>query len=316
MGGAMPYISAVVPLFNEEKNVSELCRRLKGALDALGKKYELVMVDDGSTDKTLEKLLEAQKGNQEIKVIEFNRNYGQHSAVFAGFENSEGEIIITLDGDLQNPPEEIEKLVSKIEEGYEVVGTYREFRRDSIFRKIPSFFINLMTSRITGVRLKDYGCMLRAYRRDVVENICASGEMSTFIPALAVTFAKKIAEIPVGHHARKAGTSKYGLLKLISLQFDLVTSFSNWPLRALMLLGTLMAILGVGFGVFLGAARIIIGSDWELPGMFSLFAVLFLFVGVQFLAFGLLGEYIARIYSEVRKRPRYIVKKIHSAGKN
>jgi len=311
-----PSVSVVVPLFDEEENVEELCRRLAKVLDGLKKDYEIVMVDDGSTDSTLARLRQAQGQNPAIKIVEFNRNYGQHAAVFAGFENSAGEAVITMDGDLQNPPEEIVKIVEKLDEGFEVVGTYRVARKDPLFRKVASRFVTGMTSRITGVRLKDYGCMLRGYKRQVVQNICRSGEISTFIPALAVLFAKRITEVPVEHSPRRSGKSKYGLFSLINLHFDLLTSISLWPLRALMYLGTLFAIFGTGFGVFLGLMRIIHWNDpaWKIPIVVSLFAVLFLFIGAQFFALGLLGEYIGRIYHEARKRPRYVIRNIYGRG--
>ncbi|MFQ6078475.1 MAG: glycosyltransferase [Thermodesulfobacteriota bacterium] len=306
-----PYLSVIIPVFNEEENIEALNSRLLGVLKGLRKAFEVIFVDDGSRDGSLELLKQIQKKTKEIMVIAFNRNYGQHAAVFAGFEHSSGRIVITLDADLQNPPEEIPRLVSKMEEGYDVVATVRENREDSLFRRLASRVINRITSRVTGVDLKDYGCMLRAYSRYVVENMCASKEISTFIPALANTYAKEIAQIEVKHESRRVGESKYSLTRLISLEFDLLTSFSLWPLRMLMILGTVICLAGMGFGAYLLIMRLLKGSEWAVEGTFTLFAVLFFFVGAQFLAFGLLGEYIGRIYGEVRHRPRFVIKEVH-----
>ncbi|MCR4290405.1 MAG: glycosyltransferase [Candidatus Scalindua sp.] len=307
-----PYLSVVIPIFNEEDNISELSGRLKKVMTEMGHTYEIIFIDDGSMDNSLNILKQFQAVTSGITIIEFNRNYGQHAAIFAGFERSSGEIVITLDADLQNPPEEIPKLVSKAEEGFEVIATVRMKRKDSIFRRCASYIINRITAKITGVKLKDYGCMLRAYRKNIVKLMCASKEISTFIPVLATSYAKKTAEIQVKHDARSEGESKYSLMRLISLQFDLMTSFSVWPLRMLMFLGLAVSLAGVGFGIFLFAMRILMGVEWAVNGVFTLFAVLFFFVGTQFLAFGLLGEYIGRIYAEVRKRPRFVIEKIYS----
>lgn len=307
-----PYLSVVIPIFNEEDNIRELSSRLKKVLTEMGCPYEIIFIDDGSGDDSLKILKQCQAEIAGITIIEFNRNYGQHAAIFAGFERSTGEIIITLDADLQNPPEEIPKLINKAEEGFEVVATVRVKRKDSIFRRCASYTINRITARITGVNLKDYGCMLRAYRKNIVKLMCASKEISTFIPVLATLYAKNIAEIPVKHNPRNGGESKYSIMRLISLQFDLMTSFSVWPLRMLMFLGLAASLSGVGFGTYIISMRIVMGSEWAVGGVFTLIAVLFFFVGTQFLALGLLGEYIGRIYSEVRKRPRFVIEKIYS----
>jgi undecaprenyl-phosphate 4-deoxy-4-formamido-L-arabinose transferase len=225
---------------------------------------------------------------------------------------TQGQVVVTMDADLQNPPEEIPKLVAKIEEGFDVVGGWRQGRmvNDSLFRTLPSKIVNAVTRKTTGVKLHDYGCMLRAYRREVVDAMLLCKERSSFIPALANSFAKRIAEVPVGHAERAAGDSKYGLWKLINLQFDLLTSFSLIPLQMLSVLGGIISALGVGFGVILLVYRFL-HPEGAVQGVFTLFAVLFFFVGAQFLAFGLLGEYIGRIYQEVRDRPRYVVKSVH-----
>ena len=310
-----PYLSVVVPVFNEEQNIRELSERLNRVLTDMGSLYEIIFIDDGSTDSTLEILKHLQAEIPGITIIEFNRNYGQHAAIFAGFERSSGEIVVTLDADLQNPPEEIPKLVSKAEEGFEVVATVRTNRKDSTFRRWASYVINKITAKITGVNLKDYGCMLRAYRRNIIQLMCESKEISTFIPVLATSYAKRTTEIDVKHNPRRGGETKYSLTRLISLQFDLMTSFSIWPLRVLMLLGLVVSLAGIGFGIFLLLTRIIMGSEWAAEGVFTLFAVLFFFVGGQFLAFGLLGEYIGRIYSEVRRRPRFVIENVQKKKK-
>ncbi|MEN6475482.1 MAG: glycosyltransferase [Syntrophaceae bacterium] len=306
----MNKISVVIPVYNEEKGLPRLFERLVPVMEGMHRPYEIVLVDDGSADHSLA-ILKSHAG-EHIRVVELTRNYGQHAAVFAGFESSVGDIIITMDADLQNPPEEIPRLVQTMEEGnFEVVGTVRKGRKDSVFRTFPSKVVNAMTRRITKVHLNDWGCMLRAYRREVVENMVRSQEHSTFIPALATTFAKDITEIEVAHEERFAGESKYSLAKLIALQFDLVTSFSDFPLKLMLYSGFVLAFAGIAFGVVLAVARLYFGAPWAAEGVFTLFAVLFFFVGAQFFAFGVMGEYVGRIYREVKKRPPYTIRRIH-----
>jgi undecaprenyl-phosphate 4-deoxy-4-formamido-L-arabinose transferase len=219
-----------------------------------------------------------------------------------------------MDADLQNPPEEIPKLIKVMEEGsYDVVGTIRKGRKDSFWRIWPSKIINIVARRITGVHMRDWGCMLRAYRKPVVERMSACHEHSTFIPALATVFAKRVTEIEVAHEERFGGKSNYPLRKLINLQFDLVSAFSDLPMRMMMYGGLIMSLLGTCFGLLLAIARLAYGARWAAEGIFTLFAVLFVFVGLQFLALGVTGEYIGRIYREVRKRPEYVIEKIYSA---
>ena len=305
-----PYVSIVIPVFNEEENLPELLERVGKAASALGKPTEVILVNDGSRDGSLAILKEAALSDPRLLVIDFNRNYGQHSAVFAGFEAAKGEIIVTLDADLQNPPEEIGKLVSTMETGYDVVGSVRQKRKDSLFRKAASKMINKVTSFATGVQLSDYGCMLRAYRRSVIKTLCESKEISTFIPVLADMFAGKVTEVPVAHAERTRGESKYSFWKLIKLQFDLVTSFSLLPLRATMLVGFIMSFLAMVAAVVLLAGRVFLGLTWAVDGIFTLFSGVFFFMGVILLCLGLLGEYIGRIYQEVRKRPRYVIRQV------
>ncbi len=305
-----PKISIVIPVYNEEQVLQKLFERLLPVMEGMKRNYEVILVDDGSIDSSLQILRSHASDN--VIVVELSRNYGQHAAVFAGFETSTGEIIVTLDADLQNPPEEIPRLVDVMESGgYEVVGTVRVMRQDTIFRKTASRIVNAITRRITGVHLNDWGCMLRAYRRHVVEYMVASQEHSTFIPALATSFAKDIVEIEVRHEERFAGESKYSLGKLISLHFDLVTSFSDFPLKFMLYTGFFLAFFGIGFGTFLAIARLAYGAQWAAEGIFTLFAVLFFLVGAQLLAFAVMGEYVGRIYKQVKHRPPYTIRRTY-----
>ena len=304
-------ISVVIPVYNEEANLPRLIERLRPVMQKMGKSYEIIFVDDGSRDNTLS-ILKSFLIYPEVRVVELTRNYGQHAAIFSGFSVVRGDIVITLDADLQNPPEEIPNLVKVMEEGdYDVVGTIRKERKDSFFRTFPSRIINMIARKITKVNMSDWGCMLRAYRRNIVERMVSCHEHSTFIPALATYFAKKVIEIEVVHESRYGGESHYSLRKLINLQFDLVSSFSDFPLKLIMYAGIGMAFLGVSFGIFLGIARLVYGAHWAAQGVFTLFAVLFAFVGFQFFALGVMGEYIGRIYREVRKRPEYMIERIY-----
>ena len=301
-------LSVVIPLYNEVITIERLHERLSGVLASLKKSCEVIYVDDGSTDGTTEILQRLHLKDPKVKVVVFNRNYGQHAAVMAGFERAGGEVVVTLDGDLQNPPEEIPKLLEKIQEGYDVVGGWREGRQDSLVRRVLSYMINQVTSVIVGVKMKDYGCMLRAYRRQVVERICQCQEISSFIPVLANSFAGSVIEVPVAHSPRSSGRSKYTPFRLLRLNFDLLTGFSLLPIQVVGFAGIVISFLGLGFAFFLGVRRLFFGP--EVEGVFTLFAILFFFVGLQILALGLIGEYIGRIYMEVRRRPRYVIKEI------
>ncbi|MCF8054663.1 MAG: glycosyltransferase [Deltaproteobacteria bacterium] len=304
-------ISVVVPIYNEQANIESLLVRLTAALGQLQRPYEIVLVDDGSRDNSLLMLKAAAHLDSHLTVVELTRNYGQHAAIFAGFSQVRGEIIITIDADLQNPPEEIPRLIACMEVGdYDLVGTVRKERKDSPLRKLPSKIVNAMARKITGVRMSDWGCMLRAYRRVVVDHMLRCREHGTFIPALATYFSKNFTEIEVEHFARQGGESKYGLFSLIRLQFDLVASFSELPMRILMYGGIFMSLMGISFGVFLAVLRLAYGVKWAAQGVFTMFAVLFVFVGLQFFAMGIIGEYIGRIYREVRKRPEYVIHRI------
>jgi undecaprenyl-phosphate 4-deoxy-4-formamido-L-arabinose transferase len=295
-------------MLNESESIRALFDRLFPVLEGLGESFEVVAIDDGSTDPTLE-LLEAEREvRPELRVLSFARNFGQHAAVIAGFETSRGEWVITLDADLQNPPEEIPKLVDAFRQGHDLVNTWREGRQDTFFRRIASRITNALVRRFSGIGLRDFGCMLRGYHRHIVQRMVHRKEFRTFIPALAMLYARSPVEVPVAHSAREQGSSNYSLFRLFSLQLDLMTSFSTTPLRLLFTLGWLIAFLGLGFAALLILLRILQGPEWAAQGVFTLFAILFFFVGAQFLAFGLLGEYIGRIYQEVRERPTYVLR--------
>ena len=305
--------SVVVPVYNEEGNLPELLRRLGGVMDDTGEPYELVFVDDGSRDGSLAILKAAAAARPDrVRVLELARNFGQHQAILAAFESVSGDVVVTLDADLQNPPEEIPKLLEKVREGYDVVGGVRLDRQDSVLRRLASALVNRVTVVITRMRITDFGCMLRAYARDVVEEINRCDESSTFIPALAQSFARRPTEIVVAHAPRRHGTSHYSLYRLIRLNFDLMTGFSLVPLQVFGLLGTLVAFGGIGFGLFLFIRRLVHGA--EVEGVFTLFAILFTLLGIAMAGLGLVGEYVGRIYQQVRGRPRFRVRRVYGLG--
>jgi len=304
-------MSVVVPVFNEEANLKELIHRCLDACRRAQRPFEIILVDDGSSDRSADMLDEAAAAHPEAIVGVFlNRNYGQHAAIMAGFEQVRGDIVITLDADLQNPPEEIPRLAEAMDQGFDVVGTVRANRQDTVFRRTASALINRAVQKATGVMMHDYGCMLRAYRGHIVRAMLMCHERSTFIPVLGNSFARKTTEIDVGHDARKQGDSKYSFSRLINLMFDLVTSMTTYPLRLLSIAGAIVSALGIGFGVFLLLMRLLFGAGWAAQGVFTLFAILFIFVGAQFVGMGLLGEYLGRVYNDVRARPRYFVQRV------
>ena len=306
-----PRVSVVIPVFNEQQNLRELIARCLKVCGEMGEPFEIVLVDDGSTDASPGILAEAAEQNAgRIVGVILNRNYGQHAAVMAGLAECHGEIVVTLDADLQNPPEEIPKLVHKVAEGFDVVGTIRTPRQDPFFRRIASRIVNSAARKAAGVMMHDYGCMLRAYRRSVVDAMLQCHERSTFIPVLANSFARRATEIEVHHAERSRGDSKYSLWKLVNLQFDLLTSMTTFPLRLLSVLGGMTSMLGVGLGILLLVKRLVHGPEWAAQGVFTLFAILFVFTGAQFVAMGLLGEYLGRVYHDVRARPRYLVHEV------
>ncbi|MEK7373179.1 MAG: glycosyltransferase [candidate division NC10 bacterium] len=305
---SVPAVSVVIPVFNEAGTLGALHERLARTLKDVGQSWEIIFVDDGSSDGSAAILRALHEQDRAVRVLRFNRNYGQHAAVFAGMQRARGGIVVTLDADLQNPPEEIPRLLQRMADGTEVVGGWRKSRHDPWPRRLASWAVNRLTSAAVGVPMRDYGCMLRAYRRSVVDRLLDCHEISRFIPALANTLAASTAEIPVEHAPRPDRRSRYGLFRLLRLNFDLLTGFSLLPIQAVSLAGVLVAALGLGFAVFLGIRRLLVGP--EVEGVFTLFAILFFFIGLQILALGLIGEYVGRIYQEVRRRPPYVISEI------
>jgi len=307
-------VSIVIPVFNEAANLPALWARLKPVVEQLGRPWEVVLIDDGSTDRSLEILRDIAAGESgRVRVVELARNFGQHSAILAGFRQCRGDVVVTLDADLQNPPEEIPRLLAAIDAGNDVVGGWRSQRQDEGWRRIASRLHNRLTSRIVGVPMHDYGCMMRAYRRHIVETVVECDEKAAFVPALANSFAKRVVEIPVAHEQRAEGKSKYNLFRLATLSLNLLTGFSMLPIQALSLFGIGVFVLDAFFALVLLAHRVIYGPQEE-GALWVLFAVLFFFVGVIMLAVGLIGEYIGRIYLEVRRRPTYIIRGVHEGG--
>jgi undecaprenyl-phosphate 4-deoxy-4-formamido-L-arabinose transferase len=304
-----PKLSVVIPVYNEEAVLPTLFARLYPALDALQISYEIVYVNDGSKDKSVALLRQQfQSRPHETRVVLFHANFGQHSAVMAGLAYARGEYVVTLDADLQNPPEEIGKLVGKLEEGFDYVGTIRQQRQDSLWRRTFSKAINKIREWITPVRITDQGCMMRGYARSVVTALNQTREVNTFIPALASLYAMNAIEVPIAHEERFAGRSKYSLYSLVRLNFDLITGFSVVPLQLFSMIGMLVALMSAMLFVVLIVRRIFVGSEAE--GLFTLFSVVFLFIGLALFGIGLLGEYVGRIYAQVRERPRYIVEAV------
>lgn len=303
------YLSVVIPVYNEEANLEPLYQRLTSALDQLGKPYEIIFTNDGSRDRSGEILREFHKKRpSQIRVIDFNGNFGQHMAIMAAFERVRGDVTVTLDADLQNPPEEIPKLLAAIEAGHDYVGGHRKLRQDSAFRRYASKLNNKIRYFITHIRMDDQGCMLRAYSRHIIDTMVKSNESSAFIPALAYSFASNPTEIEVEHSARAAGESKYNLYRLLRLNFDLMTGFSLMPLQAFTVFGILVSILSTLFVIYMFIRRLIVGPEAE--GLFTLFAILYFLVGIALMGLGIVGEYIGRIYQEVRRRPRFVIKEI------
>lgn len=305
-------MSIVIPVYNEAANLAALWRRLQPVLDRCGRACEVVFVDDGSADDSLAILRDLAAHDDRVRVVELARNFGQHAAILAGFRNSRGEIVITLDADLQNPPEEIPRLLAAIDEGNDVVGGWREERHDRTFRKFASRMHNHLTSAIVGVPMHDYGCMLRAYRRHIVDTVVACDEKAAFVPALANSFAKRVAEIPVGHEERASGRSHYNLLGLAKLSLNLITGFSMLPIQLVGLFGIVVFVLDFALVMLLLAHRLIYGPQQE-GAMWVMFAAVFALFGALFLAIALVAEYVGRIYQEVRRRPNYIVRAVHDA---
>lgn len=308
-------LSVVIPIYNEEQNIALLYQRLNAVLSKLPQSYEIILINDGSSDQS-EKLLDAiyAQDSQHVRVIDFNGNFGQHMAIIAGFEQSTGKTVVTLDADLQNPPEEIPKLLAEIAKGHDIVEGVRQVRKDNAFRRYASRLNNWIRQKTTGIRLQDQGSMLRAYDRRVVELMLMSKERSTFIPALAYSYASNPGFIPVDHAERNEGKSKYSIARLLRLHFDLMAGFSSAPLQFVTFTGMGVAMLSFLFFIYMLIRRVIIGPEAE--GLFTLFAIVFFLLGLLLFSVGIVGEYVGRIYLEVRHRPRFVIKKILSNKKH
>ena len=305
-----PRLSVIIPVYNEEEGLNALFDRLYPALDQVASQftlsYEIIFINDGSKDRSAAILaMQYEKRPDVTRVVLFANNFGQHMAIMAGFEYAHGEYIITLDADLQNPPEEIGKIVRQLEGGHDYVGTIRENRQDSWFRKYASRAMNHLRDKMTRITMTDQGCMMRGYHRRIINLVSQCQEANTFIPALAYTFANNPIEITVKHEERFAGESKYSLYQLIRLNFDLVTGFSVMPLQIFSIMGMLLAGVSGALFLLILVRRFVLGA--EVEGVFTLFALTFFLIGVMLFGLGLLGEYIGRIYQQVRHRPRYMV---------
>lgn len=304
-----PYLSVVIPVYNEEDVLQALWDRLKPVMQAMGKSYEVIFVNDGSSDHSnliLENFHHQNSDN--VRVVEFNRNYGQIMAIMAGFEHVRGDVVVTMDSDLQNPPEDIPKLLEYIDKGHDVVGGIRVNRKDSWWRKTISRLHKVIRRRVISYEVGDDGCMLRAFKRNIVDLMVQSQETSTFVTALAAGYASNLINVPVGHEERQAGETGYSFYKLIRYNFDLITNFSVVPLQIFTFVGIFIALCSLALFLFLIIDRLLFGP--EVQGVFTLFAILFFLIGVVLTGLGIMGEYIGRIYYEVRQRPRFVVKRL------
>jgi glycosyltransferase involved in cell wall biosynthesis len=311
-------ISVVIPLYNEEENVQELHSRLKSVLDKLDTDYELLFIDDGSSDNTLKLLQDIQLQDNTVVVLSLRRNFGQTAAFAAGFDYSRGDIIITMDGDLQNDPNDIPKLIELMKDN-DLVSGWRKKRKDPfISRRLPSIMANWLISKVTGVNLHDYGCSLKAYKRDVIKNLKLYGEMHRFIPAVASWYGVRIAEVETEHHPRVRGKSKYGISRTMKVVLDLITvkflqSFSTKPLQFFGPIGLASGLLGFLISTYLAIGKLI--ADKEIGGRpLLLLGALLIIVGIQFIGMGLLGEMMVRVYHETQKKPIYVIKKVIGPG--
>jgi undecaprenyl-phosphate 4-deoxy-4-formamido-L-arabinose transferase len=308
---AAPQLSVVIPVYNEEAVLPALFARLYPALDALGVAYEVIFVNDGSRDRSAALLREQfQKRPDVTRVILFNGNFGQHMAILAAFERVRGQRVVTLDSDLQNPPEEIAKLLARMDEGHDYVGSIRRMRRDAAWRRWASKAMNRMRERITHIKMTDQGCMLRAYERPIIDAINSSREASTYIPALAYSFAHNPTEVEVEHEERHAGESKYSLYKLIRLNFDLVTGFSVLPLQIFSLFGIFISLVSLGVYVVVIIQRVLAGTYDGIWVIWDRDILQFFLTGVVLFGLGLIGEYVGRIYQQVRERPRFLIQAV------
>lgn len=307
-------LSIVIPMYNEEGNIPALMTRLIAVCQPLPLAWEVVCVNDGSKDQTPALIRSYQAKHPQIVLVDFVRNFGQHAAVTAGFAHARGRWIITLDADLQNPPEEIPNLVACFEQGHDLINTVRRDRQDTWFRKTASKITNQLVRKLSGIRLNDFGCMLRGYSADVAQQVVKCRENRTFIPALATLFAAKPIEIQVGHAERAVGESKYPLHKLLQLQLDLITNFSVQPLRLLFIAGLGFAVVGILLGMILLIGRLVMDAAWAANGVLTILGFLMIFLGAQFFALGLVGEYVGRVLQQVRLREPFVVGTVERPG--
>jgi len=310
-----PRISVVIPLYNEEESIPHLRTALHAALDDSGYSYEIIIVDDGSKDKSFRLLREWALQDDRLTVVQLRRNFGQTAAFSAGFDHARGEIVITMDADLQNDPRDVPKLMAQIDEGYDIVSGWRKDRQDRFWdRKLPSMIANRMISNVTDVRIHDYGCSLKAYRREVLQYVNLYGEMHRFIPALMSQAGGTVTEVPVNHYARKFGKSKYGISRTIRVMLDLITiwflgSYSTRPIHVFGTAGLLSAAIGLVIGFYLSFIKIFLHES--IGGRpLLLLAVLMVVIGVQLITMGLLAEIQIRTYHESQQKPIYIVREV------
>jgi glycosyltransferase involved in cell wall biosynthesis len=308
-------LSLIIPVFNEAQNLRPLYEQLKAALDATAVDYEIIAIDDGSRDDSFAILKELHDQDPALKVIRFRRNFGQTAAFAAGFDLAQGDVVITMDADLQNDPADIPLLLDKMAGGYDVVSGWRVDRKDTFLtRRLPSMIANWLISTVTGVHLHDYGCSLKAYRREVVKGVQLYGELHRFIPALSSWMGVEVAEIPVRHHARRFGSSKYGISRTIRVILDLITvrfllSYSTRPIQIFGGLGALSFGIGTLLGVYLTYVKLVLGQEIGSRPLLLL-AVLLMLVGVQLVSMGLLGELVVRTYYEAQGKPIYTVREV------
>ena len=310
-------LSIVIPIYNERESIGKLYENLNEALSKMNLKYEVLLIDDGSIDGTFNELLKIHRKNRLFKIIRFRKNFGQTSAISAGFNYAEGEVVITLDADLQNDPQDIPVLLSKMNEGYDIVSGWRKNRKDkAVTRRFPSIIANKIISKLTGVHLHDYGCTLKAYKKEVVKNINLYGEMHRYIPAIASWMGVKVAEVPVMHHSRRYGKSKYGVSRTIKVILDIITvkfllSYSQSPIQIFGLLGLSSGLFGFIVTAYLIIMRLFFNQPLADRPLFIL-SIFMIFIGVQLITIGLLAEVLIRVYHKVQDRSTYVIKDIIS----
>lgn len=301
----MPEISVLFPVYNEAQNLERLHTEVTEAMDAFGRPYEMVAVDDGSTDGSFEVLRGLRERDARLRVVRLARNFGQNPALYAGFAQVRGQIVVTIDADLQNPPADIPKLIIELEQSdFDIVQGWRQQRQDSVFRKTASRGVNRVVSRLAGTQINDLGSGMKAYRRTVIDRLCLSTHHARYLPAETAWLGVRVGEVKVGHRERHAGESKYGLSRLLRVNFDMIASISTAPVQIIGLVGMLFSLAGFAMGLRLVYVRLFVGNlnDYQMVA-----ALMFFLTGIQMLCISVLCEYISRIYVEVQNRPYYIV---------